>query len=219
MPPSSPSTLPLADITLHIHDILLTSNLDIDPETTTFLTSEVTSNLPSSLSSLSALSSYLKSHLEDLCGISPPEASKLCTSLWDVLLDVCEDINTDAPAVKDQSDLHTPPPNPKPLDSTCELCARPMPLTFHHLVPKRVQPLLLKRSIITKSDCNRGGWLCRPCHSAVHRLISHEELGRNYDTIEKLEEHEAIRKWVTYAEKQRVVGLDHAVKGLKYGRR
>lgn len=43
----------------------------------------------------------------------------------------------------------------------------------------------------------------RPCHSAVHRCASNEELAKEWYTVEKLLEREDIQKWAGYIGKQR----------------
>ncbi|KAI9012268.1 hypothetical protein DFJ74DRAFT_710263 [Hyaloraphidium curvatum] len=87
----------------------------------------------------------------------------------------------------------------------CELCARgPMRLTFHHLIPKKTHKKLLKRGIFSKSDLARGAALCRPCHSAVHRLHPHEDLALNYNTVELLLADPEVQRWVAYAGKQKI---------------
>ena len=46
--------------------------------------------------------------------------------------------------------------------------------------------------------------LCRPCHSAIHELIPDEkELGREFNTLEKLLSHPPIEKFVCWVKKQK----------------
>ena len=76
----------------------------------------------------------------------------------------------------------TPPPPPsstRPLSNTCELCSRTqLPLTYHHLIPKSAHAKALKRNWHKAEDLARVAWLCRACHSWVHRQRSNEELAR-----------------------------------------
>ena len=39
-------------------------------------------------------------------------------------------------------------------------------------------------------------WLCRACHSFVHRVAGNEELAREWDSVEKLAEREDVRAFV-----------------------
>lgn len=69
--------------------------------------------------------------------------------------------------------------------STCCLCDREMPMTWHHVIPKDVHKKFLKKGY-TKQELARTIPLCRMCHSAVHMFFTNEELGVSYNTPEKL---------------------------------
>lgn len=46
--------------------------------------------------------------------------------------------------------------------------------------------------------------VCRQCHSAIHRFVpNHKDLGRHYNSKEKLLEHEGIFEFVAWARKQK----------------
>jgi hypothetical protein len=80
--------------------------------------------------------------------------------------------------------------------SECEICFRTwVPLTFHHLVPKFVHAKVLKRGWHTEDKLESVAWLCRACHSFVHRVASHEELAREWYTVDRLMEKEDVRKF------------------------
>jgi hypothetical protein len=100
---------------------------------------------------------------------------------------------------------------------TCELCERTMPLIFHHLIPKTTHKKLAKKGC-TLEQLSSGVNICRPCHSAIHKLISHMNMAQQYYTLDKLLGHEGVQKWVAYAAKQRPVALDHVDNGLRYRR-
>jgi hypothetical protein len=91
-----------------------------------------------------------------------------------------------------------PPPAPSATRTTaCELCSRDwIPLTYHHLIPKQIHTKALKRGWHDEAKLNSVAWLCRACHSFVHRVASNEELAREYYTVEKLSEREDVEKWV-----------------------
>jgi hypothetical protein len=78
---------------------------------------------------------------------------------------------------------------PPPIWSTtrtteCELCERDwVPLTYHHLIPKSSHDRVRKRGWHGEEVLNSVAWLCRACHSFVHRLASNEELARYYYTV------------------------------------
>lgn len=88
------------------------------------------------------------------------------------------------------------PPQPE----CCELCERPVAqLTRHHLIPKhlhrkkRFQKLFSKEDLITRTL-----WVCRPCHNAIHKARSEQELGLYYNTRETLLELEELRGFVAW---------------------
>ncbi|KAI0338445.1 hypothetical protein BDW22DRAFT_1432483 [Trametopsis cervina] len=85
----------------------------------------------------------------------------------------------------------------------CEICERSIPLTYHHLIPRATHSKVLKKKWHPEALLNSVAWLCRPCHSTVHRVATNEELARQYFTVEQLLEREDIQKWRAYASKQR----------------
>jgi len=91
-------------------------------------------------------------------------------------------------------------PSLPPKPEHCELCQRPVAkLTRHHLIPKhlhrkkRFQKLFSKEDLITRTL-----WVCRPCHSAIHRVASEQELGLHYNSRDILLELEELRRFVQW---------------------
>ncbi|MDP3815795.1 hypothetical protein [Pseudomonas sp.] len=87
------------------------------------------------------------------------------------------------------------PPQP----DACELCARIVALTRHHLIPKALhdRPYVQKRH--AKSE--RIGatlWVCRACHNQIHRLFSEKELALNYNSRDTLLGDERLRTFVIW---------------------
>ena len=78
-----------------------------------------------------------------------------------------------------------------------------MPLTYHHLIPREVHKKVLKRGWHEEAVLNSVAWLCRPCHSMVHRMESNEELARRWYTVEKLLEREDVQRWRVWVGRQR----------------
>lgn len=78
----------------------------------------------------------------------------------------------------------------------CELCGLDQDLTVHHLVPKVHWRRMKKRRQVSGKDEPPTAILCRTCHSMVHRTFSHSELGRNYNSIEALEEAGELQKYL-----------------------
>jgi len=85
----------------------------------------------------------------------------------------------------------------------CDMCEREMPLTFHHLMPKTTHAKYRARGF-SQTTLNKGVWICRPCHNAIHRLIDEDTLAESFNTLELLMEDERVLKWAKYCSKQRV---------------
>ncbi|EJT99565.1 hypothetical protein DACRYDRAFT_117778 [Dacryopinax primogenitus] len=140
--------------------------------------------------------------LEELFGIQNGEVTFFCSCVIDAYLFSTRSVQADEAS----------PTQRKP--ATCELCARPMPLTAHHLYPRSEHSKLLKRTQLSKAQLQQTlAFLCRPCHSAVHKMLDAPTLAREYASVERLIAHEGLARWAAWAGKQRVVG-----KGLRTAR-
>lgn len=88
-------------------------------------------------------------------------------------------------------------------NTSCALCVRELPLTFHHLIPRSTH----KRKRIQKKysieERNQGIWICRSCHSVLHKFCTNLELAETYNSVQALLSHEAIHKYVEWAKKQK----------------
>lgn len=83
-------------------------------------------------------------------------------------------------------------------DGECEICARTMPLTRHHLTP-RVTHEKYKKQGCTDEFLNTCALICRQCHNAVHRFKDNWTLAAEYNTVEKLMATPHMQKWATWA--------------------
>lgn len=105
------------------------------------------------------------------------------------------------PVFQDYISTSTAPP---PIWSTtrteaCEICQRGwVPLSYHHLIPKKVHAKVLKRGWHEEWKLNSVAWLCRACHAFVHRIADHEELARHFFTVELLTEREDVQAWAQW---------------------
>lgn len=90
-------------------------------------------------------------------------------------------------------------PNPE----ICEMCDREFPLTFHHLIPKSFHKRKMVQKKFTPEERQQGIWICRSCHSAIHRFLDHHALVREYHTLEALMAHEELAKFVAWSRHQR----------------
>lgn len=83
--------------------------------------------------------------------------------------------------------------------SACEICDRSwIPLTYHHLIPKQMHAKAIKRGWHEQWRLNSVAWLCRACHSFVHRMASNEELAKELWTVERLMEREESQAWAKW---------------------
>ncbi|KAK0113723.1 hypothetical protein ONS95_013971 [Cadophora gregata] len=98
--------------------------------------------------------------------------------------------------------LLTPPPPPRTTSNQateCEICGRSwISLTYHHLIPKSVHAKVLKRGWHTEDQLENVAWLCRACHSFVHRVANGEELAKDFFTVESLVEREDVRRFAEW---------------------
>lgn len=85
----------------------------------------------------------------------------------------------------------------------CRLCLRAIALTFHHLIPKTMHKKRWVKNHYSEHDRQQGIWVCRNCHDAIHRFISHKELAQDFRSLDKLLEQEDLKKHIRWAKKQR----------------
>jgi len=89
-----------------------------------------------------------------------------------------------------------PPPWLSTKTTFCEICERDwIPLTYHHLIPRGVHAKVLKRGWHEEWMLNSVAWLCRACHTFVHRMAGNEELAKDWYTVDKILEREDVQVW------------------------
>nr|WP_281282186.1 hypothetical protein [Aliikangiella marina] len=81
---------------------------------------------------------------------------------------------------------------------------RKISLTFHHLIPKKMHRRTFFRKTHTRDALNQGIWICRKCHSGLHKLFDEMTLAKQFNTLEKLKQNTAVQKHVTWVAKQKV---------------
>ncbi|CAL3971857.1 unnamed protein product [Diplocarpon coronariae] len=105
------------------------------------------------------------------------------------------------------STLLTAPPAPsitRTQATECEICERSwIPLTYHHLIPRGVHAKVLKRGWHTEDQLEKVAWLCRACHSFVHRVAGGEELAKDFFTVERLLQREDVQRFADWVGKVR----------------
>jgi hypothetical protein len=81
----------------------------------------------------------------------------------------------------------------------CELCQSENVHSFHHFIPRALHRNKWFKKRYTREQMREGLNLCKPCHDAIHDLIPDEkELGRHYNTMEKLLAHPQVAAYVKW---------------------
>jgi len=85
----------------------------------------------------------------------------------------------------------------------CELCKRENELTFHHLIPRTNHKNKWFKKNFTREEMNQGINICKyDCHTEIHKVINEKEMGRSFNTIEKLMRHPKVKKYIKYIKNQ-----------------
>ena len=105
----------------------------------------------------------------------------------------------------EEKELFMSPP-PSNSNKECRLCRRTTKrgTTEHHLIPRSCHKNKWFKKNYSLEEMNITVSLCRDCHTGVHQLVpSEKELGRKYNSIEKLRSHEEIGKFVVWVSRQK----------------
>lgn len=87
---------------------------------------------------------------------------------------------------------------------TCPLCQRVVPLTFHHLIPKKLHRRPRFQKHYSKADLNQGVWICRLCHNGIHDHYDEMTLGKEFSTLAQLQADPNIQRHAQWVAKQTV---------------
>ncbi|KAL4972164.1 hypothetical protein BDW66DRAFT_144716 [Aspergillus desertorum] len=180
-----------------------------------FLATEIFTTLPSPLQTLSysaiqhspALSTTYSLPLTQ--SILESLSNPLPSTITDTLSTYTPDL--EAPSLLSKalteyiSAVTRPPPVwAKTRASACEICERDwIPLSYHHLIPRGVHDKVIKKGWHDEWMLNSVAWLCRACHSFVHRMASNEELAREWFTVERILEREDVQDWARWVRRVR----------------
>lgn len=85
----------------------------------------------------------------------------------------------------------------------CQLCGREKPLTFHHLIPRKLHRRTHYRKHYTREELNQGIDICRVCHNGIHNLYCEIMLAQSFASLEALQADSALAKHVSWAAKQK----------------
>lgn len=86
----------------------------------------------------------------------------------------------------------------------CNLCSREeISLTFHHLIPRTLHSKKWYKKTYSSDNLSSGIDLCADCHEAIHDFITEKDLGKSFNTLELLNEHPKVMKFVGWVQKQK----------------
>ncbi len=89
------------------------------------------------------------------------------------------------------------------MEAKCDFCERLKNLTFHHYIPKTLHNNKLFRKLYSVEYMRTHGvYLCKNCHKTIHEFFTEKELGKNYNTKEKIFSDKRIRDFVNWVKKQ-----------------
>ncbi|KAG0158874.1 hypothetical protein PDIDSM_6394 [Penicillium digitatum] len=121
--------------------------------------------------------------------------------VYGIIPDTVELLDFLAPVLAESTSSVTtgPPAWASTRADACEICERDwIPLSYHHLIPRGVHAKVVKKGWHDEWMLNSVAWLCRACHSFVHRMASNEELAREWFTVERICEREDVRDWAMW---------------------
>ena len=89
----------------------------------------------------------------------------------------------------------------------CQLCQSDEAHNFHHFIPRTVHSSKWFKKRFPREEMARGIEVCKQCHRAIHDLIPDEkELGRDYNSMERLLGHPEMEKYVAWKRSRRPAG-------------
>ena len=80
----------------------------------------------------------------------------------------------------------------------CEICLREKKLTKHHLIPVSRHKNKKIKAAYSKEELKLTIEICRECHNQIHALISEKEMAENFNTFDKLLNHEAVARFTCW---------------------
>ena len=92
------------------------------------------------------------------------------------------------------------------MGGVCQLCQREAKrgTTEHHLIPRALHSNKWFRKRFTREQMRETISVCHECHRAIHKLIpSEKELGRHFNSVSRLLEHQALARFVAWVAHQR----------------
>ena len=85
----------------------------------------------------------------------------------------------------------------------CACCKRHVPLTFHHLIPRKLHRRKGFRRRFSREELNIGVHVCQKCHRGIHTLYDEVTLGTRLHSLEHLLDDELLVGHFSWVAKQR----------------
>lgn len=86
---------------------------------------------------------------------------------------------------------------------SCVCCGRCVPLTFHHLIPRKVHRRARFKKHYDRATLNIGIHVCRLCHRGIHKTYDEMTLAQRYDSLEALLADPSLARHFAWVSKQR----------------
>lgn len=83
----------------------------------------------------------------------------------------------------------------------CAFCGREVPLTFHHLIPRKLHRRAYFKKNFEKSELRQGVNICRQCHNGIHDLYDEMTLFQKFSDPESLMQDPALKRHFAWARK------------------
>ncbi len=85
----------------------------------------------------------------------------------------------------------------------CELCEREVTvITQHHLIPRTLHTNKWFKKRFTREEMNQTIATCKPCHRHIHTCETNKELGRHFNSLDALLQHEEVKKFISWVKKR-----------------
>lgn len=94
------------------------------------------------------------------------------------------------------------------LTGDCPFCLRHLPLTFHHLVPRKLHRRTRFRKHYSREELNRGIDICRQCHDGIHQRYDEMRLYREFSTPAALAADPELARYFEWVGRQKVGNAD-----------
>lgn len=88
----------------------------------------------------------------------------------------------------------------------CILCNREnQPINFHHYIPKKLHSnKWFKKNFDISYMKQHGDMMCIDnCHKYIHEIFDEKDLGKNYNSLDKLLSHPKIQSYISWIKKQK----------------